>query len=74
MMELATIAFTGDDIDESDPADDEEDFESNLAVGVRFIQGQIQPSISFVFPLDDEARDAIDFMFLVGVQGILAAP
>lgn len=49
-------------------AGDDQNFEHNLALSIRLWDATVQPSASFVLALDDDANDAIDLMFVLGVQ------
>jgi hypothetical protein len=66
--ELVTIANTGDYPGGGPIAGDDQNFEHNLALSIRLWDATVQPSASFVLALDDDANDAIDFMFVLGVQ------
>lgn len=69
MAELVNIYFTGDAVDDTDPEDgDDQELEHNLALTGRYFEGNIQPSLSFVLALDDNARDDYDFMLMFGIH------
>jgi hypothetical protein len=69
--ELVTIANTGDYPGGGPVAGGDQNFEHNFALSIRLWDASVQPSASFVLALDDDANDAIDFMFVVGVQALL---
>jgi len=64
--ELVTVGTLGDD---NSAADNDEDFLHTLAISARFRAGSIEPGVALGFPLDESARDIVDFFIIAGLQG-----
>lgn len=63
MLEFVSIASTDSFDDESD-----EDVVHTLAVSARFMGESLQPYLAFGLPVDEFARDVIDFFIGAGLQ------
>jgi hypothetical protein len=65
MVELVTVATTGD------VGDDEDRFFHTLAFGARYLGESVQPMAALVIPLDDGINDFVDLSIIAGITAPL---